>query len=126
MKTPICWFYRRILRYILVGGGALPRMMERHLRRCPGCREVARVERELTQQLQDEAGAQIHSLPPFLHARIMASVRRGPLAIAPHRALLSPGWAFAVLVIGLGVFSFILIERQTSNHRTIQAWSEAS
>jgi hypothetical protein len=82
----------------------LPSRTQRHLRDCPVCREYYAVERDLTLRLIGEAKAQGHPLPPFLHARIMASLDHPPqTATARPKFLLRPIWATAFLIIGLGL-----------------------
>ena len=73
-----CWFYKKVMARALDASHALPGAAQRHVRDCPACREFYELESEITRRLV--AGGERHnqSPPPFLHAKIMASLDRRP------------------------------------------------
>src|SRR5580765_1025107 len=121
-----CWFHQKLITSYADSMQALPKRTEGHLRSCPACHELYSFERELTRRLVTDPTPEGHSFPPFLHARIMASVDRAPQTTCRRsESLARPMWATALLLIGLGLLSIPLIRTLPSSKPPTHAESTA-
>ena len=81
----------------------MPGWVSRHVAVCPSCRQFQAGQRRLISALSAEARAQSPELPPFLHGRIIASVRKEAKESRRPFALIY--WVRAALIPALGVFA---------------------
>jgi hypothetical protein len=104
-----CLFYRRVIARCIDASEALPEKAQGHVRNCPACRQFYELERELTRRLVAGAARRHQSPPPFLHAKIMASLHRRPETAERVPKFLHPVWAAALIIVALGLFGAALI-----------------
>lgn len=106
MKKLICSYYQWIITNRLDAAQRLPRSAERHLRGCAACREFRALQIEIGRRLSAGAESQRRNPPPFLHARIMAAVKRPSETTAPARKpRLAMAFGAALVVLTVGLFS---------------------
>src|SRR5258707_133048 len=104
-----CLFYRRVIARCIDAGETLPEKAQSHLKNCPGCGQSYELEREVTRRLVAGAAQRNQSPPPFLHTKIMASLRRDGQTAQPAPRFLRSIWAPALVIVALGLFSAALI-----------------
>ena len=104
-----CWFHKKAIAHSIDTTQALPERTQRHVRNCHVCRQFCELERELTRQLVAGAGLRSQTPPPFLHAKILASLDRPSPMTPSHSRVPAPAWAAAFLIVALGLFSVLFI-----------------
>jgi len=115
----VCLFYRRVIARCIDANRALPEKAQNHLRNCPSCRQSYELQREVTLRLMAGAARRYQSHAPFLHAKIMATLRRGANTAESAPGFLRPIWAAALVIVALGLFSAALIRHSLESDNQV-------
>lgn len=101
-----CWFCQRVVSIRLEANSVLPEWARKHIHHCPACRESYQSAKALIQQLSSTAKDQKRVASPFLHGRIMSSIRSLENVQADaQRGQSRLGWGMAMGMVCLVVAS---------------------
>jgi predicted anti-sigma-YlaC factor YlaD len=113
-----CSFYKQIISSALDKDPlTLPEGAQEHVRHCPSCRQFYEHQRDLAGRLMANAESHLQTPSPFLHGKIMASLDRAVQPSLPVRKVPHAIWAAAMILLGLGLFSLVLIRTGQNNHQ---------
>lgn len=84
-----CWVTRNWVSFFLPERPRQPAWVQRHLQRCPACRNYLRTQLDLSKALRSQAADRRQAAPAFLKARVMASLPSRPIPAAAPRLFFS-------------------------------------
>lgn len=84
-----CWVTRNWISFFLHDGSCQQDWIQRHLDRCPVCRNYFRSQLDLSEALRSQATDLRQAAPAFLKARVMASLPSRQISAEASRPFLS-------------------------------------
>lgn len=115
-----CFYFRRIIKNSLDAGLGLPDAAQRHTQDCAACRKIYESERGIIRELR--GGAEDMEPSPFLHARIMSSIKNADQEAQPKRHCWLPsGWAAGMAAACALALVFTLMYQRVETSRARRA-----
>lgn len=112
-----CKICQRIISNCLDANGTLPKWTRNHLQTCSVCRKYYEDARNLARQISAPDKEKIQSIPPFLHARIMATVRsQENVEPQPRHARLT--WAISATTLCLIAAALVWSREPSASYRS--------
>jgi|GEM_PF-1664004 len=103
-----------IVRWLAASARDLPRPVQRHLARCPSCRDYVRVTRALAETARRDAPAYLETVPPPKSGGFVDKARTEAKPGTSFRLVYRRMWIPASVAAGLGLVALLVFRPGTN------------